>query len=394
MIFPILTLLTALALASVAGWFSIVGFMTIFAAAPLAAIIMGVVTEAAKIVTTSWLYRNWEYASWKLKIPLIYFTASLMAITSMGVFGFLSKAHIEQNSGIINNSAKIEQLQYQIDKEKSKILDSERVIAQLDATVNSFLGKENGDRALAVRKSQANQRKQLRNEVTQSQQIIDDLSKEKFALESELRKVELEVGPIRYIGELLFGKQENTRENIEKAVKIFTLLLVTVLDPLAIMLLIAANQTILRIQKEKKNSIPISVNQQTVETVEPPVIVPETENIKENIVLPEEPLQEEKIQKEKKDSEFDLKKSILDIKKHIFKKTPEPEINTNIQEEIKTEPVNLEFQNDFIKKEELVLENNDNIIREIVGNGLHFLPKQLSNSPESEKLQKNKKLKE
>ena len=112
--FAILTLLSALSLAAVAGWFSIVGFMAIYAGAPMYALIMGVVTECAKLVTTSWLYRNWEYADWKLKAPLLYFTIALMVATSIGVFGFLSKAHIEQGADKIDNSAKIESLNYQI----------------------------------------------------------------------------------------------------------------------------------------------------------------------------------------------------------------------------------------------------------------------------------------
>ena len=91
MIFAILTLLTALSLATVAGWFSIVGFMAIYAGAPMQALIMGVVTETAKLVTASWIYRNWQYSDWKLKTPLLYFTIAFMIATSIGVFGFLSK---------------------------------------------------------------------------------------------------------------------------------------------------------------------------------------------------------------------------------------------------------------------------------------------------------------
>lgn len=258
MIFAILTLLSALSLAAVAGWFSIVGFMAIYAGAPMYALIMGVVTEGAKLVTASWLYRNWEYASWKLKAPLLYFTIALMAATSIGVFGFLSKAHIEQGAGTLNNSAKIETLTFQIDREKSIIADNEKVIAQLDATVNSFLGKERADRALAVRKSQAPQRKQLQDDISAAQRKIDELNAEKFKLESEVRALQLEVGPIRYIAELIYGVEENSTKNIESAVRIFTLLIVSTLDPLAVILLIAANSTLMRIknEKEEKNKKP------------------------------------------------------------------------------------------------------------------------------------------
>lgn len=236
------------------------GFMAIYAGAPMYALIMGVVTEAAKLVTTSWLYRNWDHASWKLKAPLLYFTAALMVATSIGVFGFLSKAHLEQTSGTLDNSAKIESLNFQIEREKSIIADNEKVIAQMDATVNAFLGRDRVDRSLSVRRSQAAQRNQLRNDSAEAQKRIDALSSEKFKLESEIRALQLEVGPIRYIAELIYGVEENSSKNIEAAVRIFTLLLVSTLDPLAVVLLIAANHTLVRLRNEKdaKASLPVA----------------------------------------------------------------------------------------------------------------------------------------
>jgi hypothetical protein len=263
MIFALITLFTALSLASVAGWFSIVGFMAIYAGAPIPALIMGAVTELAKLVTISWIYRNWEYANWRLKAPLIYFTIALMTATSIGVFGFLSKAHLEQGAGTVDNSSRIETLNYQINREKSSIADNEKVIGQLDATVNSFLGKDRTDRSLSVRKSQAPQRKQLRDDSEAAQKRIDTLSAEKFKLESEVRKMQLEVGPIRYIAELFYGVEEDATKNIESAVRLFTLLIVSTLDPLAVILLIAANHTLLRLRNEKKEDIPAQTEDKT-----------------------------------------------------------------------------------------------------------------------------------
>jgi len=252
MIFALLTLLTSLALATVAGWFSIVGFMAIYAGAPIPALIMGATIESAKLVSISWIYRNWQYINWKLKVPLIYFIVALMVATSIGVFGFLSKGHLEQGAGTIDNSSRIETLNYQIQREKNLIADNEKMIGQLDATVNSFLGKDRADRSLSVRRSQAPQRKQLREDSDAAQKRVDTLSEEKFKLESEVRKMELEVGPIRYIAELFYGVEENATKNIEAAVRIFTLLLVSTLDPLAVILLIAANHTLLRLKDEKE----------------------------------------------------------------------------------------------------------------------------------------------
>ena len=251
MIFAILTLLAALALAAVAGWFSIIGIMSIYAGAATHALIMGAVLEAGKLVTTSWLYRNWSYASWRLTIPLVIFTLTLMLSTSIGVFGFLSKSHLEQGASTIDNSAKIERLDQEISREKSTIDDDNKVIQQLDATVNSYIGKDRTDKSVSIRKSQASQRKQLRDDIDSSQKRIDEFSDEKLKLTSEVRKLQLDVGPIRYIAELIYGV-DNTDKNIESAVRMFTLIIVSTLDPLAVILLIAANHTLLRRQNEKE----------------------------------------------------------------------------------------------------------------------------------------------
>lgn len=272
MIFALLTLLAALAVAGVAGWFSIVGIMSIYAGAPLhAALVMGVVLEGAKLVTTSWLYRNWEFSSWKIKGPLIYFTVALMIATSIGVFGFLTKSHLEQGAATVDNSAKIERIEQQIVREKSVVTDNEKVIGQLDTAINSYLGKDNADRALAVRRAQAPQRKQLRSDIDASQKKIDGFSEEKLKLTSQIRALQLEVGPIRYIAELFYGTDGNETTKVEAAVKMFTLLIVSTLDPLAIILLIAANHTLLRRQNEKKEKSIQARQGNTINDGPPPI---------------------------------------------------------------------------------------------------------------------------
>lgn len=272
MIFAILTLFSALTLAAVAGWFSIAGVMSIYIGAPMhAALVMGVTLEAAKLVTTSWLYRNWDHAGWRLKLPLIYFVTALMLATSIGVFGFLTKSHLEQGASTIDNTAKIERLDQQIAREQSNIADNEKVIGQLDATVNSFIGKDKADRAVVIRRSQAQQRKQLRADIDAAQLRVDTYSDEKFTLTSEVRALSLEVGPIRYIAELFYTTDVSETEKVETAVKLFTLLIVSTLDPLAVILLIAANHTILRLKNEKAlATIPDTESTESTETVDTP----------------------------------------------------------------------------------------------------------------------------
>jgi hypothetical protein len=255
MIFPILTLLSALGLAVVADWFSITGLVAILAGSPISAIVLGVTLALGKLVSTSWLYRNWNDAPWQIKAPLIYFTLALMLITSMGVFGFLSKSHLEQSAPTLDNSAKVERINQQLEHEKNLIADNDKVISQLDATVNSLIGKDKADRALAVRRSQDSQRKQLKKDSEEIQKTIEELSSEKFKLESEVRKLQIEVGPIRYIAQLIYGQEANDNSSLESAVRMFTLLIVSTLDPLAIILLIAANYSLKKLEDEKKVEI-------------------------------------------------------------------------------------------------------------------------------------------
>ncbi len=248
-----ITLLTSFVLAGVGALFSIAGIMAIYAGAPFhAAIVMGVVLEIAKLVTISWVYRNWSYVTWRIRLPFLYFVFALMSITSIGTFGFLTKSHLDQGASTIDNSAKVERLDQQITREKSVITDNEKVISQLDGTINSFIGKDQANRAVTVRRSQATQRKQLRDDIDIAQKKIDTYSDEKLKLQSEVRALQLEVGPIKYLAELFSADGTSDTKKIETAIKLFTLLIVSTLDPLAVMLLIAANHTLLRLRREKE----------------------------------------------------------------------------------------------------------------------------------------------
>ena len=297
MIFTLLTFLAALTTAGVAEWFSIVGIISIYAGAPYhAGLVLGIVLGFAKLVNTSWLYRNWKTASWKIKGPLIYFLLALMMATSMGVFGFLTKSHLEQGAATVDNSAKVERLDQQIAREKSTIADDEKIIIQLDAAINSYIGEDKTDKAVAIRKSQAPQRKQLRDDIDASQKKIDGYSEDKLKLTSEVRALQLEIGPIRYIAELFYGTTGDQSANIESAVKMFTLLIVSTLDPLAIIMLIAANHTLMQRQNEKKEKarkdednlkdVSVSPNNEQRETEKesnPPQIVEQGQQIDEHM---------------------------------------------------------------------------------------------------------------
>ena len=392
MFFGILTLITALAIAGVAAWFSIAGLMAIFSAAALPIAVMAGTLEVGKLLTASWLYRYWDETTLLLKTYLCIAVAILMLITSMGIFGYLSKAHLDQAGASGDAFAIVERIEGKVAREENKIAILEQRIAglqtgggldvstsiqqqetirdgawdrvqgdidyaqgqiqsirdqlvidltaqdnklkPLDRIVDSYANQgtvttetdggglfrsaetetvDNVAKANEVRLSQKAERDAISTEKdklrtsaqrdinsqqanidkyrTQAQTVIDNanaevnnlrssssedqdgilikiddyntqidniydglivIKDEKFEAESEVRTLEKEVGPIKYVAQLLFGG--DSEDLLDKAVQVFILLLVFVFDPLAVMLVIAANQTLLRygINLEKK----------------------------------------------------------------------------------------------------------------------------------------------
>lgn len=249
MIFGIFTLFVALTLASTAAWFSIAGLIAIFSASKLSIGIMGSVLEIAKLVSVSWLYRNWNVAALSIKTYLCLAVVVLMIITSMGIFGFLSKAHLEHaiSSGG-TNEIKIQNLERRIIVQETTISDAERVLAQLDSSVETLIAYDRirgPDGALAVREAQAAERQSLNKSINNAFNIIETLQTELSPLLQSKLALEVEVGPLKYIAELIYG-EENAQENFDSAIRGVILLLVVVFDPLAVVLLLAANQSLYR----------------------------------------------------------------------------------------------------------------------------------------------------
>ena len=252
----ILTLLVALAISGVAAWYSIVGLMAIFAAAALPIAIMGGVLEVGKLLTASWLYQNWNRAPVLLKSYLSIAVVVLMFITSMGIFGFLSKAHIDQTISTGDNSLLISQIDNKIAREQNRVEDAEKVIAQLDQAVQVLMDFDRirgKDGAIAVRESQKEERRNLNDIIDSASSTIARLQSEKLTLDSEQLKLEAEVGPIKYIAGLFY---EETNKNIlEEAVRYVILVIIFVFDPLAVLLVIAANMSIKDLRDKPKKMI-------------------------------------------------------------------------------------------------------------------------------------------
>ena len=234
----------ALALSTSAAWYSIIGLTAIFAAAKIPIIIMGATLEVSKLVVASWLYRNWKEIPFLMKTYLTGALLVLMFLTSMGIFGFLSKSHADQSMNSGDVLAKIEMLEQKIQIEQSKIDSAKTTLAQLDAQVNEMIGRSTStsaiNRSITIRKQQDKERSVLIQSIEESQSRINELREELIPYKTQNRQLEAEVGPIKYIAALIYG--ENPDENLlEKAIRWVILLIVGVFDPLAVVMLIAAN---------------------------------------------------------------------------------------------------------------------------------------------------------
>ena len=250
MILALLTLLVALTISAVAAYYSIIGLIAIFSAAVIPIAVMGVVLEAGKLITASWLYQNWKTVPKLLKGYLSFAVVVLMFITSMGIFGFLSKAHIEQTTIASDNSLDIQLIESKIERKYTKIKRAEKQLNLLDNALERYTELGAITKGLTARKDQEPERNELFQTISTASSDIATLSDERTILLREQVTIEAEVGPIRYIAELIYG--ESTKKVLEDAVRAVIILLVLVFDPLAVLLLIAANMSFRDMKRRRK----------------------------------------------------------------------------------------------------------------------------------------------
>jgi hypothetical protein len=238
-----LALLSGLTISAVAIWYSVAGLVSIFAAAMVPIIVMGVALEISKLIATVWLKLNWHRAPVFIRTYLLIAIAVLMVVTSMGIFGFLSKAHSDQSLVSGDVQAKIAVYDEKIKTAKENIDANRKALKQMDEAVDQSMARsttETGaDKAVAIRRGQAKERARLQNEIATEQKTINQLSEERAPIAAEVRKVEAEVGPIKYIAAFVYG--DHTDANVlEKAVTWVIIIIVSVFDPLAVILLLAS----------------------------------------------------------------------------------------------------------------------------------------------------------
>tara|TARA_Y100000022_G_C13246383_1_gene375002 strand:- start:578 stop:1456 length:879 start_codon:yes stop_codon:yes gene_type:complete len=257
MFFGLVTLAVALCISAVAAYYSIVGLMAIFSASAVSIAIMGVVLEIGKLVTASWLYQNWTTVPKVLKYYLTSAVVVLMFITSMGIFGYLSKSHIDAGSNTSQVQIKIDRLNNYIKSEQKTITRAEKQLQSLDDALDRYIELGAVSKGLNKREEQQEERDKLTNMVNKSQVRIDELLDEKSVYDLEIKNFEVEVGPLKYISALIYGDEALTF--LENAVRWVILILVFVFDPLAVLLVIAANITIkqelTRIKREKDKAL-------------------------------------------------------------------------------------------------------------------------------------------
>ncbi len=247
----ILTFLSAISISVIAAGYSIIGLATIFAGAYVPIIAMGSALEVGKLVAASWLYQNWrnKLVPRTIKAYLTSAVIVLIFITSMGIFGFLSKAHLDSVQPQANFTIKTELIDKQIANEQKIIDRAENTLDQLDKALDKYIDMEYVTRGLKERDKQADEREALQIAINNAIAKISELQIQKSTIELDQQKIEAEVGPLKYIAELIYG--DNAKDHFDEAVRYAIMVLIFVFDPLAVLLLIAANIS-LRTYNENK----------------------------------------------------------------------------------------------------------------------------------------------
>jgi hypothetical protein len=221
-----ITFLTALAISAMAAYYSVIGLGAIFVGAFWPVVMMGSLLEVGKLVSASWLYRNWKTAPILIKTYLTFAVLVLMLITSMGIFGFLSKAHIDSTLDSGANTVEL------------KTLNQQQKIAE-----------DRLNYLLARAKDPSTASNRLDNQIQSTQKELTDINKKRLPLLREENKLVADIGPIKYVAELIYGQAD---DGVAKAVRLVIMIIMVVFDPLAVLLLIAANMSL----KEKKEVLP------------------------------------------------------------------------------------------------------------------------------------------
>ena len=224
--------LAGIFLSVTAAYYSMVGLVALFSGATIPILIMGGSLEFAKVVSATWLYKSRQQIPLFMKFYMTCAVLILMLITSMGIFGFLSKAHLENG---VNKTADISSTVVEL---KSEIAADEKAVSDADKQLNLLDNTVKED--YNILRKQKSVRIQILADKKAANKRLRDNNKLLADANLKIEKVEVEVGPLKYIAELIYGEQ--AKDHLDSTVRIMILLLVFVFDPLALMLLIAASR--------------------------------------------------------------------------------------------------------------------------------------------------------
>lgn len=233
----IFTGLSAFTLAATAAFFSITGLGALYAAAFIPVVIMASSIEMGKIAATFWLHRNYKRASKTIIVALSFLVISAMAITSGGVYGFLTKGHIDQETPIIDIQLRIDRLDQRITSQNDLVQREQTRLDQLDSVIDTLIeydkiSREDGARA--VRAGQQEERNAIQASIDGAYSQIETLNDQRLPLKQGVAQTEAKLGPVKYLAALFGANTQNT-------IIYFTLLIVLLLDPFAILLIIATS---------------------------------------------------------------------------------------------------------------------------------------------------------
>ena len=250
-----IALFMSLLIAACAAYFSIVGLAVIFAAALWPVIIMASVLEIGKIGSTFFLHRYWDALSFGLKYPLAVMVIILMIITSMGIFGFLSKGHIEQETPVATNNLQIERIDQQINSRKGLIDRQEKRLGTLQQIVDTLIKYDRirgSDGADATLEQQQPERNKIQATVDKTYAEINELQEKRLPFQSKVNVIEAKLGPIKYVAQLFGYDLNKDPEGKGKAVRIVIILFMLAFDPLAIWLIMSSDWAFILYRKESK----------------------------------------------------------------------------------------------------------------------------------------------
>ena len=250
MFFGLLTLLTALAISTVAAWYSIIGLMAIFAGATTAIAVMGVCLEIGKLICASWTFTNWKSCPVIMRSYFIIAVVVLMLITSLGIFGFLSRAHITQSNPTSLMEERIERIELKVNQRQIQINRYQGRLDTLDQALQRYIELGAISKGLAKIGAMDNETNLLKTKIQGLENEIDGLMDEKYELKTNLSLAEVETGPIKYVASMLYD--EVSASELETAVRWIIILLIFVFDPLAVVLVIAANISLRDYRRERK----------------------------------------------------------------------------------------------------------------------------------------------